>query len=165
VTTTAGEVVGRAGALFGSLNELLAAAGELDLPARAADLGVAGTAAELTRQLVGVLEAIAPELQVLIGLGRLGALLGMIEPAMTGLRGLLQNSGRSLRELGLGQALDVTETIAKGFRYLETTAAMGASLVVEPRQLDALRDGLSEAIAALTALADDFEAAEESASA
>lgn len=157
--TTAGEIVERAGALFDALTELLAATSDLGLPALAADLGVARTAANLTRQLVGVLEAIVPELEVLIGLGRLGALFGMIEPLVAGLRGLLQSSGRSLRELGLGQALEVTEPVAKRFRYLETTAAMGASLLVEPRQLDELRDGLSDAIEALTTLADEFEAA------
>ena len=156
---TAGDIVERTGELFDSVAELLTATNDLGLPELAAQLGVATTAADLTRDLVGLLESITPQLEILVNLGRLGALFGLIEPMVEALGGLFADSGRNLADLGLDQALVITEPMATGFEYLEATAAMGATLIVEPAQLDELRDGLADTITALATLADDFEAA------
>ncbi|MEX1364993.1 MAG: hypothetical protein AB1Z98_17830 [Nannocystaceae bacterium] len=160
---TAGDIVERTGELFSAVGELLTATSDLGLPQLAAELGVATTAAELTRGLVEVLESIAPQLEVLINLGRLGALFGMIEPLVSGLQGLFVDSGRNLSALGLGDALTITTPIATGFGYLEATAALGATLIIDPGQLDELRDGLAETTVALETLAEQFETAAASA--
>jgi len=156
---TAGDIVERTGELFDAIAELLVATEDLGLPSLAATLGVAETAAELTRSLGGVLASISPQLEILINLGRLGALFGMIEPLVDALGGLFADAGLQLAELGLGEALSVTGPIASGFEYLESTTALGSTLIIDPSQLDELREGLGDTIEALTTLADEFESA------
>lgn len=159
MTVTAGDVVVRTTELFFAVEQLVLATTALGLPALVAQLGVAGTAAELSRTLVGVLESIVPELEILVNLGRLGGLFGMIEPLVSGLRNLFSDAGASLASLGLGDALTITTSIARGFAYLEATAATGATLIIDPAQLDGLRSGLVGAIGAIGSLAGEFEAA------
>lgn len=157
---TAADVVARGNDLLRSLEVLVDSTRAIDLPSVAGELGVAETAATLTEALVEVLRSIREQLHVVTALSQLGALFGLLEPLVDGLRGVMDGAGRQVAELGLGGALPVSEAIASGFRRLQDVTALGSSLAISPVQLQALRTGMNDVIAALEQLAEDFHAAD-----
>ncbi|MCH9686075.1 MAG: hypothetical protein K0V04_31875 [Deltaproteobacteria bacterium] len=154
------DIVENATNLLGSIDGLLESAREIDLPGVAAELGVAGNAASITEQLVGVMEQIAEQLEVVTVLGQLGGLFGMLEPLVGGLAGIFADAGRHVADLGLDEALVVGDAIASGFDHLEGAVALGASLALSPSQVQALRSGATAVVQELAGLADDFRVAE-----
>lgn len=157
--TTAADVVARTTTLLDRIEALIGSTRGIDLPSVAGELGVAETAATLTQALVEVLELIREQLHVLTALSQLGALFGLIEPLIGALGGVVGDAGQAVAELGLGKALSVDDGISTGFRHLQGAVALGSSLMLAPAQLEGLRRGMDDVIAALDQLADDFAAA------
>lgn len=158
--STAADVVARGNDLLRSLVALVDSTRDIDLPSLADELGVAETAATLTEALIEVLSRIREQLHVVTALSQLGALFGLVEPLVAGLRGVIDGAGQQVADLGLGGALTVSDAIATGFARLQDVAALGSSLALDPAQIQALRTGMNDVIAALEQLAQDFHAAQ-----
>jgi hypothetical protein len=116
-----------------------------DLAVAFTDTGTHDTAVSLTHSLTTLVEAIEDELPRVEGLGRLGALLGMIEPFANALHELLIESAHHLSTRAVLAVLRTRRPVELAFAHLGTAARMGAT---QPLPLE-LRTGLQLAAQAL----------------
>jgi hypothetical protein len=77
--------------------------------------------------------------EVLAVLEALGGLLGLLEPLVGALGGMLAEGGRALADLGLDQVITLTDPMTQGFDYVESALRVGSGLTVDETHFEALQ--------------------------
>jgi hypothetical protein len=138
------DILQRATALIQALGELLGTDTAQALPEVADQLG----ASELLNAGVDALVTVLGELnkalswfdeEVLAVLEALGGLLGLLEPLVGALGGMLAEGGRALADLGLDQVITLTDPMTQGFDYVESALRVGSGLTVDETHFEALQ--------------------------
>lgn len=133
--------------LLDGLHALIDVAFAHDLAVAFTDTGGHDTAVSITGSLTALVTGIEGELLHVEGLGRLGALLGTLEPLTDALFELLLDSAHHLSTRAVIAVLRTRRPVELAFAHLRTAARMGACQAVEPE----LRTGLQLAAEALLA--------------
>jgi hypothetical protein len=133
--------------LLDGLHALVDVAFAHDLAVALADTGTHDTAVSLVQSLATLVAGIEDELPRVEGLGRLGALLGTLEPFVDALHELLLESAHQLGSRAVLAVLRTRRPVELALAHLRTAARMGA---IQPLALE-LRTSLQLAAQALLA--------------
>ncbi len=98
-----------------------------DLAVAFTDTGAHDAAVSLTRSLTTLMEGIESELVCVEGLGRMGALLGTIQPLASALHEILLESAHHLGARAVLAVLRTRRPVELAFAHLGTAARMGAT--------------------------------------
>jgi hypothetical protein len=136
-------------------------------PEAFSDASTHDTAVSLTRSLTALVEGIEDELRRVEGLGRLGALMGMLQPFAEALHELLLESAHHLGTRAVLAVLRHRRPVELAFAHLGTAARLGAAQPLDPElrtnlrlAAQALLDNLrsfAELLAALDPLLPELE--------
>lgn len=118
--------------LLDGLHALIDVAFAHDLAVAFTDTGAHDTAVSLTVSLTALVKGIEAELPRTDELGRLGALLGTLEPLVDALHETLLDSAHRLSTRAVLAVLRTRRPVELAFAHLRTAARLGARQAVEP---------------------------------